>query len=75
MMEVCKQYLPYMSVGFSNPLVQVHTQDGAEFLLNNRERFDVIITDSSDPIGEFTVYVLYVVCDRGTVFGAQKSKS
>ena len=49
--EVSKEYLPFMSMGFSHPKVHVHIQDGADFLCQNKERFDVIITDSSDPIG------------------------
>ncbi len=40
-----------MSVGFTDPRVQVHIQDGNVFLDNHRDQFDVIITDSSDPIG------------------------
>ncbi len=49
--EVCKEYLPSLAVGFSNPKVRVHIQDGLEFMKNNVETFDVIITDSSDSIG------------------------
>ncbi len=49
--ELSKQYLPHMGVGYSNPKVHVHIQDGAEFMKANQDSFDVIITDSSDPIG------------------------
>ena len=41
-----------MSVGFSDPRVQIHIQDGAKFMEDHKGRFDVIITDSSDPVGE-----------------------
>ena len=51
MVELSKKYLPYMSVGFEDPRVKVHIQDGIEFIGQNKETFDVIITDSSDPIG------------------------
>ncbi len=51
MIELSKQYLPFMAAGFSNPKVHLHVQDGAEFMKENLENFDVIITDSSDPIG------------------------
>ena len=50
--EVSKRYLPQTAVGFSSPKVKVHIQDGAEFMQQCAGQFDVIITDSSDPIGE-----------------------
>ena len=50
--EVSKCYLPQTAVGFSSPKVKVHIQDGAEFMQQCAGQFDVIITDSSDPIGE-----------------------
>ena len=50
--EVSKCYLPQTAVGFSSPKVKVHIQDGEEFMQQCAGQFDVIITDSSDPIGE-----------------------
>ena len=50
--KVSKRYLPQTAVGFSSPKVKVHIQDGAEFMQQCTGQFDVIITDSSDPIGE-----------------------
>ena len=50
--EVSKRYLPQTAVGFSSPKIKVHIQDGAEFMQQCAGQFDVIITDSSDPIGE-----------------------
>ncbi|MBN1850065.1 MAG: spermidine synthase [Deltaproteobacteria bacterium] len=49
--EVSRKYLPFTSVGFSDPRVKVHIQDGAEFARKNVDAYDVIIVDSSDPIG------------------------
>ena len=49
--RVSKKFLPAMAVGFQHPKVQVLIQDGFEFLKNNEKSFDVIITDSSDPVG------------------------
>ena len=40
-----------MAIGYKDPRVKVHVQDGAEFLVDHKESFDVIITDSSDPVG------------------------
>ena len=49
--RVCKKYLPSMAAGFnSSKLVQV-IGDGKQFVKDHTEEFDVIITDSSDPIG------------------------
>ncbi|CAH0407117.1 unnamed protein product [Chilo suppressalis] len=49
--EVSKKFLPFMAVGFESDKLTLHVGDGFEFLKNHREEFDVIITDSSDPIG------------------------
>ena len=49
--RVSKKYLPSMAVGFQHPKVQVHIGDGFEYLRQNQGEYDVIITDSSDPVG------------------------
>ena len=49
--ELSKQYLPQLSCGFSDARVKVHYRDGAEFMAEHSDEFDIIITDSSDPIG------------------------
>jgi spermidine synthase len=49
--DASKQYLPNMSIGFNDPRVQVVVQDGAIYLKDHPNYFDVIITDSSDPVG------------------------
>jgi len=41
-----------MAVGFENPKVELYIGDGFEFMKNHVNEFDVIITDSSDPIGK-----------------------
>jgi len=46
-----KKYLPLLGCGFDDPRVSVHHCDGAEFLEQHTDWFDVIITDSSDPVG------------------------
>ena len=40
-----------MAKGFEHPKVKLHIGDGFEFIKNHPSEFDVIITDSSDPIG------------------------
>ncbi|KAJ1648415.1 putrescine aminopropyltransferase [Dispira simplex] len=49
--RVSKKYLPSMAVGFQHPKVKVHIGDGFPFLKSQLNQFDVIITDSSDPVG------------------------
>ncbi len=49
--EVSKKYLPFMAKGFADPKVSLYIGDGFEFIKNHPSEFDVIITDSSDPMG------------------------
>ncbi|KZT05700.1 saccharopine dehydrogenase [Laetiporus sulphureus 93-53] len=49
--RVSKQYLPHMSALLSDPRVTVFVGDGFKFLKENASTYDVIITDSSDPVG------------------------
>jgi len=49
--ELSKKYLPNMAKGFSNPKLKLTIGDGFEYMKNHKNMFDVIITDSSDPIG------------------------
>lgn len=53
--EASQKYLPTLSQGFNDPRVKVHIYDGAKFMEENKDSFDVIITDSSDPIGPASV--------------------
>ena len=49
--NVSKKYIPFMAKGYDDPRVKVHVKDGAKFMEENQSSFDVIITDSSDPVG------------------------
>ncbi|KAL3785295.1 hypothetical protein ACHAW5_008327 [Stephanodiscus triporus] len=53
--SVSRRYLPSMAVGFDDPRVRINVMDGARFMDENRGAFDVIITDSSDPVGPASV--------------------
>ncbi|XP_017890958.1 spermidine synthase isoform X1 [Ceratina calcarata] len=50
-LEVSKTYLPHMGIGLQHPKVTLNVGDGFQFLKQHQGEFDVIITDSSDPIG------------------------
>ncbi|KAF8992516.1 Spermidine/spermine synthase [Cyathus striatus] len=43
--------LPYMSSLLASPKVRVYVGDGFKFLADNEGTYDVIITNSSDPVG------------------------
>lgn len=49
--EVSKKYLPFMAKGFESPKLTLNIGDGFKFMGEHEDEFDVIITDSSDPIG------------------------
>lgn len=50
--DMCKQYFPKHSDGaYDNPRAHIVIDDGAAFVKNCTEKFDVIIADSTDPIG------------------------
>ncbi|XP_076168360.1 spermidine Synthase isoform X2 [Ptiloglossa arizonensis] len=50
-LEVSKKYMPLLGAGLDHPKVTLNIGDGFEFLKQHEGQFDVIITDSSDPIG------------------------
>lgn len=49
--DLSKKYLPFMACGFNSPKLTLSIGDGFEYMKQHTGRFDVIITDSSDPIG------------------------
>lgn len=50
--DMCIQYFPNHSQGaFDDPRLNLVITDGAAFIESNTQQFDVIITDSTDPIG------------------------
>jgi spermidine synthase len=49
--RVAKEFLPDIACGFDDSRVNVHIGDGNAFVHAQKNRYDVIIVDSSDPIG------------------------
>jgi spermidine synthase len=49
--EVCQKYLPEVSGNLSDPRVRFIYEDGVKFVRNGNLKYDLIIVDSSDPIG------------------------
>jgi len=49
--NVCRRYLPLLASSFDDPRVEVFYEDGARFMKKRTGFYDVIIVDSTDPIG------------------------
>jgi spermidine synthase len=52
--EACREWIPQTAHALSDPRVQVHIADGVTFLKETAERYDVILVDSTDPMGPAT---------------------
>ncbi|MBU2430869.1 MAG: spermidine synthase, partial [Proteobacteria bacterium] len=48
---VSKQFLPGLACGFDDPRINIHIADGNVYIREKTGVYDVIIVDSSDPIG------------------------
>ncbi|TBR24213.1 polyamine aminopropyltransferase [bacterium] len=49
--EAARRFLPSTSCGLSDPRVSVRIEDGVKFMAAAGEPYDVILIDSTDPIG------------------------
>lgn len=49
--EICKKHFPDLSCSFDDPRSRVFLDDGAQFVKQRKNEYDIIIVDSSDPIG------------------------
>lgn len=50
--DTSKKYLPGLAKGFDDPKVKVFVGDGYAYMKSKPGEFDVIIVDSSDPVGK-----------------------
>lgn len=50
--EVSKRFFPQLAASYSDPRHELVIADGYEFMGQTEERFDVVIVDSTDPVGE-----------------------
>lgn len=51
--QVSKKYLPFVSQGaFEHKSLKIFFQDGAKFIKNKKNFFDIVIVDSTDPMGK-----------------------
>jgi len=49
--EVSKKHFPYLANSFNDPKVKIFCEDGNKFIKAKKNEYDIIIVDSSDPIG------------------------
>jgi spermidine synthase len=49
--QAARDYLPEISVGLSDPRVEIRIGDGNRLVRESTNAFDVIIVDSTDPVG------------------------
>ncbi len=49
--EVCRRFFPKLTAGLDDPRVNIHFEDGLRFIRSCRNKYDLIIVDSTDPFG------------------------
>ena len=49
--KACRKYLPSLASSFDNPMVRIFYEDGARFVQDHSNSYDIIIVDSTDPVG------------------------
>ncbi|RYD03859.1 hypothetical protein N752_17410 [Desulforamulus aquiferis] len=49
--ETSIEYLPEIACGLKDPKVEVHYKDGIKYVQDHKNEFDIILVDSTDPIG------------------------
>jgi len=71
--DLCRQHFPEVSAGaFDDPRTRIVIADGTKLVAETEERFDVIMIDSTDPIGPGAVLFtreFYTDCRRALADG------
>lgn len=47
--EVCKEFFPQLSCALTDPRLELLFEDGVKYVKETREKFDVVLVDSTDP--------------------------
>lgn len=79
--DACIEFIPQTSSELSNPKLELIVGDGVEYVANTKKKFDVIIVDSTDPIGpaaplfgtEFYQNIKNILTDDGIVVSQAES--
>ena len=49
--KACREYLPITSCKLDDPRVKLYFEDGLAFVKTKKDEYDLILVDSTDPIG------------------------
>lgn len=49
--EASREFFPQLSCAFENPKARVIVEDGVEYIAQHRGEFDIIVVDSTEPVG------------------------
>ncbi len=49
--EACQKYIPSIAGKLEDPKVEMQIRDGVEYISTQKSQFDVILIDSTDPLG------------------------
>lgn len=79
--DVCRKFLPQTASELDNERLELRIEDGLKYMAETDERFDVILVDSTDPIGpaqplfgpKFYQDVFRVLADDGLVVAQGES--
>lgn len=79
--EVSKEHFPYLANSFNDPKVKIYCEDGNKFIKAQKNVYDLIIVDSSDPVGpaevlfkrEFYEAIYQALKDDGIVVSQAES--
>ena len=79
--EISKRHFPYLANSFDDPKVKIYCEDGNKFVKSHKDEYDIIIVDSSDPIGpaevlfrrEFYEAIFQALKDDGIVVAQAES--
>ena len=79
--NACREYLPEVSCALDDPRLELRIEDGIKYVAETEERFDVVLVDSTDPIGpaaplfdrEFYHGVSRVLTDEGILISQAES--
>lgn len=52
--NACREYIPSVSCAMNDPRLEIIIADGVKYAAETREKFDIVIIDSTDPIGPAT---------------------
>ena len=79
--EVCKELLPQTACKLDDPRVSLYFEDGIRFVADTKEIYDLILVDSTDPIGpgeglfttEFYQNCFNILSDNGILVNQSES--